>query len=826
MALAAATQTHTHFTSKQMKFDFLLVLRHLKKNKAHGFIHSLGLSVGISACLVIYLIASFELSFDKFQPDRDRIYRVYTQYKSNNVVQDYPGIYTGAVNTIRDHVAGIEAFAHLHSWWGKVEIENGFNQHKVFEAGNNFVFADPNFFKVFSIYKWLQGSPESSLNDPYRVVLTESRARIYFGELPLEQIIGKEVIYKDSLHFYVSGIVADIKENTDFTFTDFISYSTGEKLGKNTPFSFEDPYTLNNDSRLFIKVAKNIAHEKILAQFHEYETRNLPNDFIFKLKLQPLSDLHFNTTLGIFAFNARLPVKKSTIEILIALALALLLIAVINFINLETAQSSKRAKEVGVRKVLGSSRWNLVRYFLVESFVLTFLSVLLSVGLAICAFDYFKEFIPHGVKFNLLSLDLFIFLLLCLICIPILAGIYPAFVLSSYQPTRALKNLTYHSSRTSQSSLIRKVLTIFQFFFSHVLIILTIVVGLQLRYMVGKDLGFTTKAIITFHAPLQASSMKKLVTRNSLEQIEGVEMISMQSQPPSGADGANSLFLVFESEKETLEYWVNVKYGDANYLNLYDIQLIAGSNFISGDSSHAYIINEAYMHKLGVSNPRDIIGKTASGKPIIGVVKDFHSESLHSVIQPTVIVFDASKLHSFGMKLGLSEDNPEKLMQILNKIESVWSKINPNEKFEFSFIENRIRNYYESEERINKLVSVATCITIFISCLGLFALSSFTALERTKEIGIRKVMGASVNHIVFFLSSEFLKLVVIAIMLSTPLAFYIGDKWLTGFAFKIDLSVWIFLISGILSVTLAFTVISFRIIKTANSDPVKSLRYE
>lgn len=804
-----------------MKFDFLLALRYLSKNKALGFINAVGLSVGISACLVIYLIASFELSFDKFQPNRDRIYRVYTQYISKDVVRDYPGIYSDAENTVRDRVAGIESFTHIHSWWAKVEIKDGLNQSKVFDTGNNIVFADSNFFNVFSIYQWLKGSPESSLSGPYKVVLTESRAKIYFGDLTLDQIMGKEITYRDSLHLSVSGIVADIKENTDFTFTEFISYSTGEKLGKNAPFAFVDPLALDNDSRLFIKVASGITPEKIIAQFPKHT-----DQFSFELKLQPLSALHFDTNLSMFAVTTRVPVKKSTIEILIVLALALLIIAVINFINIETAQATKRAKEVGVRKVLGSSRWNLIRYFLIESFILTFISVLLSVVFALIAFAYFKEFIPPGVTFNLLSSDSILFLILCLIIIPILAGIYPAFVLSSYQPARALKNHTQNSGRSLQSSFIRKGLTIFQLFFSQGLIIVTIVVGLQIRYMIGKDLGFTTEAIITFHSPVSENNEKRSVLRNSLAQIEGVEMISLQSQPPSGADGNNSLLFVFEGEKETLEDWVNVKYGDSNYLNLYDIHLIAGNNFIQGDSANGYIINEAYMHKLGITNPRDIIGKTANDKPIIGVVKNFHTESLHAIIQPTAIVFNADKLHSFGLKLSLSADNPEKLSQTLNKIESAWAEIYPNDKFEFSFLDTRIRNFYESELRINKLASVATGIAILISCLGLFALSSFTALERTKEIGVRKVMGASIARIVILLSSEFLILVLIAFIISAPIAFYISNKWLTGFAFKMDLSVWIFVVSGFLSVTLAFITISYRTIKAAKTDPVKSLRYE
>ncbi len=810
-----------------MKLDILRALRHLNKNKALGFINALGLGIGISACLVIYLIASFELSFDKFQPDGDRIYRVYTQYKSEDILKDYPGIYTGAVDAVRDHVAGIEAFTHIHSWWGTAEVVDASGQRKIFDVGNNFVFADSNYFEVFSMYKWLEGSPESSLADPYKVVLTESRAKIYFGELALDQLIGKEIIYNDSLTFSVSGVVADINENTDFSFTDFISHSTGENLGKNTPFSFTDPYTLNNGSRLFVKLAKGLDPAKIADQIKVYETRSLPEDFLLRLKLQPLSDLHLNTDLSIFAFVPRLPVQKSTIETLVALSLSLLLIAIINFINLQTAQASKRAKEVGLRKILGSSRWHLIRYFLIESFVLTLFSIILSVGIALFAFQYFKEFIPQGVALNLTSPELFLFLLFCLICVPLLAGIYPALALSSFRPSNAGKNLTSHASRTPYSLRIRKGLTIFQFSFSQILIILTLIVGLQIRYMISKDLGFSTEAIVSFRIPV-GENIDKNVLKSRLAQIEGVEKICRQSQPPCGADGSNSILLAFEGEHDSQEFeqWVNVKYGDTDYISLYDIELMEGISFIESDTTNGLIVNEAYMHKLGFSTPREIIGKTASERPIIGVVKNFHTESLHATIQPTAIVFDPSKFNALGLKLTRSVESPEKFRQTLKKIESALEEIYPNEKLELSFLDDKIRLFYESEERINKLAGVATCIAILISCLGLYALSSFTAIERTKEIGIRKVMGASVSSIVILLSSEFLKLVLIAFTLSVPIAFYLGNKWLTEFAFKINLSVWIFMISGILSLILAFVTISFRTIGTAKTDPVKSLRYE
>ena len=344
--------------------------------------------------------------------------------------------------------------------------------------------------------------------------------------------------------------------------------------------------------------------------------------------------------------------------------------------------------------------------------------------------------------------------------------------------------------------------------------------------MIDTDLGFSTEAIITFRTPSQANEEKKSVMRSNLAQIEGVEMISLQSQPPSGGDGNNSLLFVFEKENEILEDWINVKYGDASYIDLYDIKLLAGKNFIQSDSAKGYLINEAYMRKLGFSNPRDVIGKSVNETTIIGVVKDFHTESLHATIQPTAIIYDSRRLNSFGVKLAMPEDNHEKISQTIAKIETAWKQVYPDTKLELSFIDSRIRSYYEVEHRISKLAGVSTGIAIFISCLGLFGLSSFTAMERTKEIGVRKVMGASVGSILVLLSLDFLKLVLIAFIVAAPIAFYFANEWLTEFAFKIDLSIWIFVISGVLSITLAFLTISFKVIKTAKIDPVKSLRYE
>ncbi len=806
-----------------MSSNFPLAFRSLRKNKGITLINILGLSIGITACLVIYLIAAHELNYDRFHPGRDRIYRVYTHVVAEGFTSDFRYTYMAAVAMARDHVTGLEAVTHLHNWYGKVTIENGRGQSRVFEATDNFAFAGPEFFNLFSAYKWLVGNPESSLREPWQVVLTERRARRYFGAVPLPDLIGREIVYQDTLRFRVSGVVADLEGNTDFTFTDFTSYATCVLLGGNKPFSFDEPTTLYTGSQLFVKVGMGVTPEEIAAQLNREEEPDADRDgFAFTPMLQPLGDLHFNKALGLFEVVTRHGPKKSTVYSLIGLAVALVLIAAINFINLATAQASKRAKEVGVKKVLGCSHWRLMCHFLAESFLLTFISVIASLGLSYLVFIYFEAFIPPGVTLDLIRTDVIAFLVTCLFGVSLLAGAYPAFVLSSYRPALALKK---HIPRGSgmPSPLVRRVLSVFQFSFAQLFIIGMLVVGMQIRYMLDKDLGFTTKAVIAFHAP-KSDLTKMIALRDRLSHLKGVEVVAIQSQPPSGASGGNSILLNF-TEDENLEHWVNAKFGDIHYLDLYGLELMAGRNFDERDSCKGYIINEAYLKKLGFTNPRDVIGIVANGVPVIGVVKDYHTESLHTPIRPTVIVCDAKRLHSFGVKLRSSEQ-PRAFQETLAGIEDLWKQVYPGTAFAFAFIDDRIQALYESEQRVKKLVGVATGIAILISCLGLFALSSFTALERTKEIGIRKVMGASVGAIVGLLSFEVLKLVLLAFVLAAPFAYYLSNNWLNGFAFRIDLGVWIFGIAAVLSLLLALMTIGYHTAMAAWANPVDSLRHE
>lgn len=803
--------------------DFLYVSRTFTRNKTIALINALGLSVGITFCLVIYLIAQFELTFDDFHADGDRIYRVYTRATADGFVRNFRDTYMGVVVTAREETSGLEAMTHFHNWWGKVTIEDGSGNAKVYDPGNNnFVFAGPDFFHFFTAYEWLVGNPEASLREPWKVVLTESRARHYFGGQPLPELMGKEIIYQDTLRFQVSGIVADLKGNTDFTFTDFTSYSTCELLGSNRPFSLDEPKTLNTGSQLFVKVAYGVPPDEVVAQLDWASDDKVANqdDFVFEPALQPLSDLHFNKELGIFEIVTRQVPKESTIYSLIGLAGALLVIAVVNFINLATAQASRRAKEVGVKKVLGCSRATLIRQFLMENMLLTSVCMLVSIVFSYLAFYYFEEFIPDGVTFDLLRMDVVIFLLICIFGVSLLAGTYPALVLSAYRPARVLKSHLPSVSGMSAPT-VRKALNVVQFAFAQVLVIGVLVVGLQIRYMLQKDLGFNADAVIVLRVPPNEDSDRRLVMGNLLSGLEGIQAVGMQSQPPSGDDGMNSLLLNF-TEDERNEHWVNAKFGDVNYLILYNIKLLAGRNFDPNDSCKGYIINEAYMRKLGLVSPEEAIGKMAGDVPVIGVVKDFHTRSLHDPISPTVIACDGTKLNTFAIKLKPSA----RIQATLGAVAQVWKQVYPAHDFNFSFIDEKIRMYYEAEQRTKKLANVAAAVAILISCLGLFALSSFTVMARTKEIGIRKVLGATGSSITRLLSFEFLRLVLLAFIIAAPAAYYLSDNWLKDFAFRINLSIWIFVAAAVLSTLLAFLTVGFHTVKAARSNPVESLRHE
>lgn len=807
----------------------VFALRNIRKNKLLAAINVFGLTIGISACLIIFLISSYELSFNKSIQDQGQIFRVYSRFTGVFTGHNH-GLSTGVANGIKENISGIESSTNFFTLSGKVFVVKPNAEPTLIEGETNSIVAGPEFFEVFTFHEWVIGNPAQSLGGPNKVVLSESRAKQIFGNLPPSEILGRQLIYGDSIEVSVSGILKDVKENTDFSFTDIISLSTNETLSEdNKVFSPNDWGNTNSSSQFFVKLTNSTTQKDIEDQMPKiykiYNEINKESDLNTTYPLQSLADIHFNTEIGIFD-GSRSVSDRSTFVIMTVTALLLLAIAVINFVNLETAQASRRAKEVGVRKALGSSRSTLISHFMIESFILAFGAIMCSIMLSYFSLIWFSEFIPKGVALDLTNPVVQIFLVSCLVGVSLLAGIYPAFVLSSFQPALTLKNQAFGNSSTNQAWFIRKALTVFQFSFSQLLIIATLAIGMQIHYMLNKDLGFATDAVITFSVPWKEPKQKRLVLKNELENITAIDILSSHSNPPSSR-GSSSTTMDFDNGKEILKHDVQVKNGDANYLQLYKLKLLAGSNIAVGDSGKHYVINETYAKLLGFDNSQDAIGKLVhKDKVIVGVVKDFHTKSLHSKIEPVVICNQAENQGSFGIKFNTQGKTMDGLKAEIEQVENAWKKVYPDTKFSYNFMDDTIRRFYETEERTARLARTATIVAIIISCLGLFGLSSFTVIQRTKEIGIRKVLGASVNSILYLLSKDFLILVLLAFVIATPVAFYFIQDWLGKFAYRMDISWWLFIVAGSASLLTAFFTVSFRTVKAAKADPVKSLRYE
>jgi ABC-type antimicrobial peptide transport system permease subunit len=810
---------------------FKIALRNLWRHKLHSIINVVGLAIGISACLAIFQIVKYELSFDKSHPDSERIYRIYTEF-SGVFEGTNPGVSTGLPAALQEESTGTEAIARLHTFnREKVEIRNN-NAWKTLKEQENIVITSPAYFDIFSSYEWLSGSPEASLAEPFQVVLAASKAKLYFGTENPEEVVGQEIRYADSLRLTVSGIVKDFEQPSDLTFTDFISLSTIDKSWLQEDIPLNNWENTTSSSQVFIKKMAGTADSSLVAQFKSiYELNKDPDgnpNWIVNYKLQPFSDLHFNGALGIFD-SSRRPAHMPTLYALMVIAGILLVIASINFINLATAQALQRGREVGVRKVLGGTRQSLMFQFLGETLIVTTIAVVLSIGLAQLALGFFEEFLPPGLELELFDPITIAFLMGTIAVVTLLSGAYPAFILSSFLPVLALKNQTKNNRGSNSTIWIRKGLIVTQFTVSLVLIIGSLIIGNQIDYLLSKDMGFQRDAIVYFYAPWDYPNEKKQVLKNELSRVSAIEKLSLHQGPPA-RDGWSTSIFKFKKDGEERELNVHRKSGDEQYTSLYGIKLVAGRQLMPADTVREYLVNETMVTELGFQSPEEALGfeiATSSGpKPIVGVVKDFHHLSLKHEIEPLAVSIDKKYSNCFSLKLGTAGKEIRDFEATIDEVESIWREVYPNEAFEFTFFDESIEAFYKEEQRVSKLMKTATGIAIFISCIGLFGLVSFTVVQRTKEIGIRKVLGASVANIVVLLSRDFFWLVLVAILVGSPIAWLLANDWLADFAYRIDTQWWIFAAAGVIAVALALATVSIQAIRAAVANPVESLRDE
>lgn len=810
---------------------FTIAFRTLGKNKVFTLINVLGLAIGISASLIIFLLVNYHFSFDRFEKDKDRIYRVVTNFNFSGAEYKNPGVTSPMGNAMVRELSGRDAVAGFRTWDGNAKIsvpEPGKKDPFVFKKQKNIVFADESYFNLIG-YTWVAGSAKTSLAEPYQTVLTVSNAKHFFPFLAPAQTVGKILIFNDTVQTVISGVVADITSNTVFSFTTFLSKATLEKTTLK-PRDFDDWTMTNGASQLLVKLSPGssvVKMETSITGLHKKYKKSDPQDHsITTFMLQPLQNIHFNS-----AYNAydNPSVNQTTLYSLLLVATLLLLLACINFINLTTAQASNRAKETGVRKAMGSSRKQLVFQFLSETFVLTLSAAILSVLLAPYIIKAFSGFLPADFHFNFMEHEVLLSLLLLIVIITPLAGFYPALILSGYNPVMALKNQVFVNSGKTRIQWLRRSLTTAQFVIAQVFIMGVLLVSKQINYSLNKDLGFKKDAIVSIQTNYYDTAQRsKYVLMENLKAIPAISMISLSTSPPS-SNNTWSGIMKYKDGKKEIETDVQQKYADTNYLHLYQIKLLAGANYMASDSVNAFVINETYLHTLGFKKPEDAIGKILdwSGKkiPIAGVVADFNQESLHEPIKSLAMGSWAIEHRTFNIALHPQKE-PGDWNKTIAKIENAWKQVYPKYDFEYAFVDEDIAKYYKSETQLSSLLMWATGLMIFISCLGLLGLVIYTTTQRTKEIGIRKILGAQISQIVAMLSKEFVLLVLLAFLIAAPLAFFGMHKWLQNFAFKTDISWWVFILSAAGMILLALFTISIRTIRSALANPVKSLRSE
>jgi len=812
--------------------------RNITRNKVYTFINILGLALGICGCLVLFLITHFEFSFDRDHPDGDRIYRIVGDIQRGSAGSFFLNSPYDDLAGFETQITGFAATAGVHNYGPKISIPQVGQPAKNFDSqipgawANTAVFVTSGWFQVFR-YEWLAGSP-GSLDRPNQVVLTESRAKLYFGDGPAARMIGKTVIYDDSLPVQVSGIVKDWKGNTDLGYTDFLSVTTATHSFLRNRIPTADWTSLQpHRSMAFVKLLPGVRPEQVNARFAAYIRDHVTfhqDGTKLTMYLQPLTAMHFTTDFhrGDDGDDWRKPYLP-TLYAMMGVAVFILLIAAVNFINLSTAQSTSRAKEVGVRRVMGGQKSSIRWQFLTETLIVVLVSVLIAILLVNPVLALFRDYVPEGIHFHVLSLPALGFLGAMTVLTTLLAGFYPAWVLSGYNPIKSLKGAATEEGRGG----LRRGLIVFQFAISLVFIIGSLVIGKQIAYMDHADRGFNTDRVLTL-TDWNDPPAKLQVFANSLKDMPEIGKVLLQGNPPMGRAHSSEAFSFRPTGNEMHE--VDAHMGNDEYIPFYGMRLVAGRNMLPGDSLREMVVNVTMTRLMGCRKPADAIGRmlysqapaggAGKGFPVVGVVADFHVSSFHEPIPPVVIENVAARKQNIALRLAVRQTDLHAVRAVIDQLAARWKKQFPDRPFQSAFLSESISWLFDQERKTAWLVNMAMGVTVFISCMGLFGLGLFTVRRRAREISIRKVLGASVRRIVAMLSRDFALLVGIAFFIATPVAWLFANRWLQDFEYRTTLSWWIFGVAGTGALALALLTVGLQAVRAALANPVTALRSE
>ena len=791
-------------------------LRNLWREKSSTILNLSGLTLGTTSSLILFLMVRHMSSYDTYHTKRDRIYRVVTESDGNtgkNYTSGIPPVLPEAFRN--DFPEAEEVTFTSYQNGGLITLPQPTGEPKRYEEEHGIAFAQSNFFKIFD-RRILSGDAGKGLDEPNQAIISSKFALKYFGK---EEVIGEAIVF-DKKEYKITAVMEDFPSNTDFPFDLMFSYVTVKKEkdenGWHSIWSDEHCYFLLKNGEVVTELERRMPEfgKKYLGEDARHEA----------FALQPFTEIHFDDRYGNYNFNT---VSRGMLSILGVIAIFLIVTACINFINLSTAEAIKRSKEVGIRKSLGSTRRQLIAQFLGESGLVTLCAMILALLCTRLGLSFLNPFLDLHLSLNFLSdVGLWIFVIGISLAVACLSGLYPSFVVSGFNPVAALKNST--GNKNSSGFNLRRALVVLQFSISQFFIIGTIVLISQMNYFQRKDLGFHKDAIVTMpipesETPVEGEGASKMRTlREEISRTSGVELASLSNTPPSSGSVSGTNFTIEGNEKD---FESQVKLIDGNYVDLYGLILVAGENIQDLDTAQGFLVNERLATMVGYKNPEDIIGKKIKmwrkTLPVKGVVKDFHTVSLHQPIEATAMFNRIRNYKTLSVKI-----NPQNMQETIKEIQHRWETTYPEFIFSYKFLDDEIKGFYDREQKLSTLLTIFATIAIFIGCLGLFGLATFMANQKTKEIGVRKVLGASVESIVILFSKEYVKLILVGFVVASPLAWYVMNQWLSDFAYKINIGPAIFLIGLAITFFIAIATVGYRSMRAATVNPVDSLRSE
>lgn len=787
-------------------------LRIIGRNRAFSLINILGFSVGLISCLVIFLFIKYELSFDKHIPDYEKVFRIVNQVHGNEGIEKDSYVPFPLTQVLREETTGYVSIAPIfYAHEPSLKYENKrFKEHGV-------VFTNERFVNMFGV-KILAGNAES-LNHPGNILISEKLAGKLFGEV---DPTGKMITLEQDLHVQVAGLIEESPDNTHLPYKMLVSMkSLSEKI---VGLPYENWGARIGGMSTYVKLKQSTDkdfYEKQLTEVIRENAEQEENDNTTYF-LQPLSDIHLDPSFS--SFLGAYTTSKKFIWIFISVGLFILVIAGINFINLSTVQAIKRTREIGVRKVLGADRLKIIRQFFGETLLLLLAAEIVALILAEVILPRVSNFLGSNIDLNLYEdWSVIGFMLFILILFGLIAGIYPALFLSRYKPLNAMRS---KSGQTGKKPMpVFGTLVVFQFFISQVLIISSVIVGQQIDFFKNKDLGFDRENVMIINLYGQDNKSQDAFEQELL-QIPEVEKVSFAlGAPLSSSRIMSNAYLPGKKEQQ---YNVSVKTVDASYLDFYDIDLIAGRLFneqSADDTIYSILISKKLVHDLDYGEPHRALGKRlrcfGGTSEIVGVTEDFHTQSLHDKITGTVLMYMPRWFITASVKFNAGHDQ-----LVINKVRSAWEKVYPQQVFDYAFLEDKIMEEYQNEERTSQIVRIFTLVAIIIAILGLYGMVSFMMVHRTREIGIRKTQGATTRRIIRLLSGNYLRYILIAGLLAWPAAWYLMERWLQDFAYHIELHIGYFVVSTLLLLLISLGGILQQTIKTAHTNPAESLRTE